>query len=341
MKRLIPLIVCTTFLCSNCGGKGPKSPASNYKITQEAMGTFVTITVAADEGDLDAAQAAVGKAFEAIHEADRLMSNYREDSEVSLINREAFDRPVRVGDRTFEVIKKAVETARETGGAFDATVGPLIRLWRDAEKANHVPSDEQIEAALEKVGSVDKIVLDEERKTVRFLVKGMEIDLGGVAKGYAVDRAAAVLRAEGVNNAVVEAGGDLMAIGRDRDGAKWVVGVRNFFRQGGHMERLALEDEAVATSGDYERFYEIQGERYSHIIDPRTGRPVKGAASVSVIAPDCATADALATAAAVLGFSRAMALTGEGRAFSRCEILFASYTRGFRDRLAPPPPTEK
>ncbi|RKY25462.1 MAG: hypothetical protein DRP79_06580, partial [Planctomycetota bacterium] len=120
-----------------------------------------------------------------------------------------------------------------------------------------------------------------------------------------------------------------------------VVVVRIFFRQGGHMERLAVEDEEVATSGDYERFYEIQGERYSHIIDPRTGRPVKGAASVSVIAPDCATADALATAAAVLGFSRAMALTGEGRAFSRCEILFASYTRGFRDRLAPPPPTEK
>ena len=337
MKRLALLLLVTAVLCSDCGGSGTGgSPAAgNYKITREVMDTIVTITVVTDEGSRDSAEAAVKKAFDAIHEVDRLMSAYREDSEVSEINRDAFDRPVKVSDLTFNAIKRSVEISRETDGAFDITVGPLMRLWRAAEEAGTLPAEETIKATLKKVGGADNILLNEEEKTVRFLVEGMRIDLGGIAKGIAVDRAVEVLRAEGIKGAVVDAGGDLAATGRDKDGVKWVVGVRNFFRRKGHIERLALEDKAVATSGDYERFYEIDGVRYSHIIDPRTGLPVKGAASVSVIAPDCATADALATAAGVLGPSRAMALVEEGRMFAGCEILFASYTHGFPDHLAP------
>lgn len=332
MKRLA-LLLAAAFLCPGCGG-GSAASEKTCKETQQIMGTFVTITVVADDSRRAEVQAAVDRAFDAMREVDRLMSNYREDSEVSRINRGAFAAPVKVSGWTFAVIKRSIEVSRATDGAFDITVGPLMRLWRDAEKAGAPPSAEAINDALKKVGAADKVLLDEEQKTVGFLVEGMEIDLGGIAKGYAVDRAVEALRAAGVS-AIVEAGGDLTAIGKNAGGRKWIVGVRNFFRREGHVERLALEDRSIATSGDYERYCEIGGRRYSHIIDPRTGMPVVGAASVSVIGPDCETADALATAASVLGFRRAASLPEESGIFAGCEILFASCTHGFRGYLVP------
>jgi thiamine biosynthesis lipoprotein len=336
MKRFALLFLILAVF-AGCGGKSASNAESDnlYKETQELMGTFATITAVADKAELPAAQAAVNKAFARLRQIEDLMSFHREDTEVALVNREAFDHPVEVSAETFEVIKAAVQFARDTDGAFDITVGPLVRLWAEAGEAGKLPSQEQIADALTKVGAATKIKLDEEKKTVRFTVKGMSIDLGGIAKGYAVDKAIEVLRAEGVNNAIVEAGGNMTVIGKNAEGKKWIIGVKNFFRKSGHVEQIEVENMAVSTSGDYERFVVIDGHRYSHIIDPRTGMPVEGAASVTVIARDGMTADAWSTAASVLGSTRALEMLRKDPKYGDCQMLFAACTQGFRDYLAP------
>jgi thiamine biosynthesis lipoprotein len=337
MKRLALSFLMLMSL-ANCGGKAapPGAPSDNlYTEKQEMMGTFVAITVVTDEANRPKAQDAVNKAFAYFRHLEDLVSFHRDDTEVARINREAFDHPVPVSDETYDLIKIAVECSRETEGAFDITVGPLVTLWAKAGEANKLPTDEEIKDALGKVGAVDKIKLDDEKKTVQFAVKGMSIDLGGIAKGYAVDKAIAILRAGGIENAIVQAGGQVHAIGRNPDGRKWRVGVRNFFRKEGSFETIELEDMDVATSGDYERFVIINGRAYSHIIDPRTGRPVEGASSVSIIAKDGTTADGWSTAASVLGVQKAMELFQKNPKYKDCQLLFAGCTPGFRDFLAP------
>ena len=154
---------------------------------------------------------------------------------------------------------------------------------------------------LSKIGS-DKVVLDNRKKSLRFLKNGMEIDLGGIAKGYAVDKAALVLRKSGIKNALIDAGGDIYCIGEKAKGQKWIVGVRDPIEEHRVIEELALQDLAAATSGGYENFLETEGKQYNHIIDPRDGNPVENnLISVTIIAKDCLTADALATAVSVLG----------------------------------------
>jgi thiamine biosynthesis lipoprotein len=337
MKRFVFFAFASLVLLSGCGGKSATTaPSSNlYKATKEMMGTFVTITVVATDAEQPKAQQAVANAFDRMRRIEDLMSIHRDDTELAHVNREAFAAPVRVSDDTYEVIRASIQFAKDTEGAFDITVGPLVKLWEEAGKTGKLPADAEIKEALTRVGAVDKLKLDDKEKTVRFMVRDMSIDLGGIAKGYAVDKAIEVLRAEGMNNAVVQAGGQVTAIGRNADGKKWLVDVRNFFRANGHFERLELENMDVATSGDYERFVTIDGRRYSHIIDPRTGRPVEGASSVSIIAKDGATADAWSTAASVLGFNKATELLRKNDRYKDCQLLFAGCTQGFSDYLAP------
>jgi len=339
MKKLGVLAIAFCMLCCGCGGKSggdgsPPAGKTTYEETKEMMGTFVKITVVSDKAGFDKAQKAVDKAFARFAELEALLSFHRDDSEIARVNRDAFDAPVAVSAETHELIKSAVQFCKDTDGAFDITVGPLVTLWAKAGEAGKLPADDEISAALAKVGA-DKIVLDDEKKTVRFAVQGMSIDLGGIAKGHAIDRAIEILRAEGVNDAMVQAGGQITAIGRNADGKKWLVGVRNFFRADGHFETVELEDMDVSTSGDYERFVVIDGRKYSHIIDPRTGRPVEGASSVSIIAKDGTTADAWSTAASVLGFNKAIELLRKDGKYKDCEILWAGCSQGFRDYLAP------
>jgi len=336
MKRLALLFLILAVF-AGCGGKsGGKAESGNlYKETQELMGTFATVRVVAGKEDLPRAQEAVNKVFACLRHMEDLMSFHREDTEVAQVNREAFDHPVAVSAETFEVIKAAVQFAKDTDGAFDITVGPLVKLWADAGKAGRLPTQEEIADALSKVGAAAKIKLDEEKKTVQFAVKGMSIDLGGIAKGYAVDRAIEILRAAGFQDAIIDVGGNMTVIGRNADGKKWTVGVKNFFRKNGYVEQVEAENMAVSTSGDYERFVVINGHRYSHIIDPRTGMPVEGAASVTIIAGDGMTADAWSTAASVLGSSKALELLRKDAKYDDCQMLFAACTQGFRDYLAP------
>jgi len=289
----------------------PRTPGKLYKETEILMGTTVMVSLYPPQGRSGRELAA--RAFDAMNEIDRLMSDYRPDSEVSLINRQAGGDYVPVSAKVHDMILRAGYFSRLSGGAFDPTIRPLLRLWQAAGKAKQLPDP----GALEQARSLVNWLLispmawtdREPAFAVRLGRKGMELDLGGIAKGYAVDRAIAALKEQGVRRALVDAGGDLFALGAHPDGRPWVIGIQSPNNEGALLEkRLRVTDAGVATSGDYRRFVEIEGRRYSHIIDPRTGQPVEHMASVTVIAPNATDADALATTLSVLGPKAGMAL---------------------------------
>jgi thiamine biosynthesis lipoprotein len=242
------------------------------------------------------------------------MSTYIVDSELSQVNREAFGQPVRVSDETFEVLQKAKHFSELTGGAFDITVGPLGDLWRKAGDANVPPTESEIADARSKVG-YEKLVLDPDACTVRFAVEGMKLDLGGIAKGYAIDKSVQAMRQGGAIGAMVDIGGDVRCFGTPPKGKKaWVVGLQDPTVAPDDMATnkllltLSIPDAAVTTSGDYRRFTEVQGRKQSHILDAESGRGAGKLVSVTIIAPDALTADALATAVSVLGLDKGSAL---------------------------------
>ncbi len=231
---------------------------------------------------------AVEDAFREIRRLDGILSDYDPESELSRLNREG---SLEAGPDLLSFVEASAEFSRRFGGAFDITVGPLVDLWGFRDGRHRVPPDGEIRAALEKVGS-SKIRISGRRVT---LDEGMRLDPGAVGKGFAVDRAAAVLREAGVRRALVDFGSTVCAVGA------WEAAVRDPGEPGKSLCAVALEDESLSTSGDYEKFFEADGTRYGHILDPRTGRPARGVASVSVVAPTAAESDAAATAAFVSG----------------------------------------
>ncbi len=285
-------------------GVNGSSPLQQFKETRMQMGTLVSITVF--ERKKDTAEKAIDLAFNRIAEIENLMSNYKEDSELSMINRKASAEFVPLTQDTFTVIKKAIEFSRLSRGAFDITCGPLCKLWKDAGKSGRLPTNEELEKILNVVG-YNKINLNVEKQALSFQSTsggGMELDVGGIAKGYAVDEAIRVLKGHGIESALVEAGGDLYAMGTKPGGKHWLVGIQDPLHPDNaetFLGKLKIKDCAVATSGDYQRFVVINGKKYSHIVNPLTGWPVKNVPSVTVIASDATTADALATALSVMG----------------------------------------
>ncbi len=260
--------------------------------TFPAMGTLHTITLFDAEGP-GAANDARGYLM-TLH---KNWSCFAADSLVSKINRAAGRSPVAVDRDTFEVLRQARRYSRLTGGAFDVTVGPLADLWRQAIRARRLPADEDVWQALELVDGED-MLLDEAAQTVMLRRPGQRIDLGGIAKGYAIDGLRDRLKARGVHRALLDLGGTVAALG-----CRLPVGIRNPFEpNGAPMGTLTLEDRIVVTSGVYERFTTVSGHRYHHVADPRTGFPSKsGLASVSLVGERGAALDALATAALILG----------------------------------------
>lgn len=267
------------------------------KRTEMIMGTLVEITA------IPANEKAIKEAFNEMRRIDALMNIYREESEVSLLNREG---EARVSKETLEVIKKSIEFSRLTGGAFDITCGPLVNLWKRAKKKKKIPTTEEIKEVVSLVG-YEKLVL--EGNWVRFKEKGMQIDLGGIAKGYAVDKAIEVLKKNGVRQALVNAGGDLYALGKASQGEKWQIGIQHPRQEGKILTIIKVKDGAVATSGDYQRYFMLEGKRFAHIVNPMTGWTVQDVPmSVTIIAPDAVSADALATGIFVLGPEEGMKL---------------------------------
>ncbi len=267
------------------------------KRSQMIMGTMVEITVIPPD------EQAIEAAFEEMKKVDALMSTYKENSEVSILNREGENH---LSAETLQVIREAINFSEITGGAFDITCKPLINLWKKAKKEQVIPSPQEIKEALSLVG-YEKILL--EGDMIRFEQKGMQIDLGGIAKGYAVDRAIEALRKNGIRRALVNAGGDLYALGNGPGDEKWQVGIQDPREEDKLLDIIKVKDVGVATSGDYQRYFTIEGKRLSHIVNPKTGQTVQDVPmSVTVIALHATTTDALATGVFVLGPQKGMEL---------------------------------
>ncbi|MDH3198636.1 MAG: FAD:protein FMN transferase [Candidatus Krumholzibacteria bacterium] len=264
----------------------------------QTMGTWATLSlVTADSAAVaDVAYAAL----RVFHRVDSLMSNWTDASEVARINREAARSEVAVHPEVADVIAFAQQVAEESGGAFDITVEPLVRLWGFLGGTPRVPAQREIDAVLDRVGA-DKVRFDARAATLRFTRDDVRIDLGGIAKGYGADGVAAVLRRGGVADALVDLSGNMVALGSAATHEGWTVGIRDPSGALPYLARLDLHDEAVATSGDYEQFVAADGRRHGHIIDPRTGWSARGLSSVTVVTHRAMAADAWATALFVLG----------------------------------------
>ena len=272
----------------------------------EAMGTIVNIRVWARD---DArAREAIGRAFDEISRLERLMTTWRDDSDVSKVNAAAGVAPVAVSPETFEVVERAQEFSARSGGVFDITFYAMKGLWKfDQDLDPRLPDPNEI-ARRRALIDYRKLKLDKEKRTLFLVEKGMAINLGGIAKGYAVDRATDILRKAGFPDCIVQAGGDLMLSG-SKGGAPWQAGIRDpRSERDEYFATAPVINHAFSTAGDYERTFFINGKRYHHIIDPRTGYPATEARSVTVFAPDALTADGLDDAALILGPEKGMAL---------------------------------
>jgi thiamine biosynthesis lipoprotein len=290
-------------LLLSAAGVIPAEPRlDRYRFAEPHMGTEFQIIVYA--GDEAVANRAKKEAFERIATLDGIMSDYRPTSELMRLCQKAGGAPVPVGEDLFYVLSRAQEVSRRSDGAFDVTVGPVVKLWRKARRTQRLPDAQDLARARELVG-YDKVKIDDQKHTVQLLKAGMLLDLGGIAKGYAADAALAVLKKHGITRALVAAGGDIAVSGPPPDAQGWTVGIAPLENPEKKPNKfLLLKDAAVSTSGDAEQHVEIDGKRYSHIVDPRTGLGLVGRMSVTVVAPNGTTADSLTKVVAVLGPER-------------------------------------
>jgi len=268
------------------------------------MGTEVSVYLWSD--DPEVGRLALEEVFAEAARIDRLMSTYKDESEISKINREAADAPVVAGDELFGLIRRALDISVLTRGAFDITYDSVGQHYDFRSRQR--PDENTVEAERENI-DYRLVVLDQAAGTVSFSQQGVRINLGGIAKGYVVERGIDILRHSGIAHAIVTAGGDSRLLG-DRRGRPWMVGIRDPRNDGEVAISVPLADEAISTSGDYERFFDEDGIRYHHIIQPSTGIPAGGVHSASVIGPDAVITDALSTSVFVMGVEQGLTLIG-------------------------------
>jgi FAD:protein FMN transferase len=275
-----------------------------YSFSAPHMGTlFKVVLYAPSEASAKKAAAA---AFAHVAELNRIMSDYLPDSELMRLCKQAGGAPVEVSAELFDILQKAEKFSELTEGAFDVTVSPVVRLWRRARRSGRLPEPHELKKALTLV-DFHKIRLDPRGRKVQLLLAGMLLDLGSIAKGYAADAALAVLRQHGCPRALVAAGGDIAVGTAPPDAPGWKIGIAPLKDPGAPPTRyLLLANAGVSTAGDAEQFVEIDGKRYSHIIDPKTGVGLLGRRSVTVVAPNTTSSDALDTALAVMGRQRGL-----------------------------------
>jgi thiamine biosynthesis lipoprotein len=276
--------LCLCALAANATRARTAGTSLRFEKTEEAMGSsFSVVLYGADRGQLEKA---ADRALDEVHRLDRLLSNYRPDSEWSRMNREAADRPVQVSPELFDLLSACLNYSVASDGAFDITVGPLIRTWGFMKGEGALPRPDDVAAARQRVG-YRHVHLDPAWRTVRFDRAGVELDPGGIGKGYAVDRAVDMLRREQINVALLSAAGSSiygMSTPPDEpDG--WRITIRAPENPNKSAAEVMLKDMSISTSGSYEKFFWAEGRTYSHLIDPRTGAPAQGTASVSVVAP--------------------------------------------------------
>lgn len=276
---------------------------SYWSFSRRAMACEFTVYLPPNHPD---AFTAAEAALDEIQSMEDLLTVYRDDSPMSYVNQSAHQGPVRVDARMFEVLGRAAELHRLTGGAFDVTAGALIKKWGFFRGPRRVPSDEEIQAGLACSG-MQHVHLDERAMTVRYDVPGLEINLGAIGKGYSIDRAVRRMSRDfGVHSALMQGGlSSVFGLGNPGDPRGWLVGIKHPFDDSKLVATVRLQDRALGTSGTDNQYFEENGRRYGHILDPRSGRPADGLAAVSVVAADCATADALSTALFVMGLDKA------------------------------------
>jgi len=271
-----------------------------YQREEAIMGTRVAVELWATDQRL--AQRGIDAVMADMHRTDELMSTYKPQSQLSQVNAHAFERPVQVDADIVDVVEQSLEYSRMSDGVFDITYASVGYLYD--YRAHVHPTDAEIAAALQSV-DYRQLRVDRAARTIRFLRPGMRIDLGGFAKGWAVDRGVEILRSLGIEHAMVNAGGDTRLLG-DRRGKPWIVGIRDPRRDGIVVTRIPLADEAISTSGDYERFFERDGVRHHHILVPGTGRSPSVVRSVTVIGPTATRTDGLTKPIFIFGVERGM-----------------------------------
>jgi FAD:protein FMN transferase len=279
---------------------------ARFEETQPHMGTLARIVLYAPHRD--AAAEALRTAFDRIEILNSTFSDYLPDSELSRLCEHAGGGPIAVSHHLVRILSEAQLLAKKSGGAFDVTAGPVIRLWRRARRQRELPSPEQLVHALERTG-YQYLKLNSTDSTAELMKAGMLLDLGGIAKGYAADEALKSLKECGIQSALVALGGDIAVSDAPPGKDGWTIEIAtNGFPGLAKPKPLLLRQAAVSTSGDAEQYVEIGGIRYSHIIDPRTGNALTGRSSVTVIAPTATESDGLATAISVLGPDRGLEL---------------------------------
>ena len=332
----IALLLFCTIALSSCSRK-----EKMYKESRTLMDTYCTITVVSPSKEM--AAEAIDKGFAEIKKLELLLNYFSDKSEIAAINKAAGIGPVKVSEDTLEMMRKTLEISKATDGTFDPTIAPIIKFWDFSNKRqdNSVPDGRVIKDTLK---LVDYRKIEINNKSEVFLVgKGMEIDLGGIAKGYAADKAMEAIKAEGIKSALVAVAGDIRGFGSSTSGNAWKVGIQDPRPETGSEKpwedifaSLHLEDMAISTSGDYQRFFIKDGKRYHHILDPATGFPAEtDLLSASVIAPEGYIADGLSTAVFALGAEKGMALLKamgiEGVLVDRDRKVFV--TEGIREKI--------
>jgi thiamine biosynthesis lipoprotein len=274
-------------------------PERRYEQRQRHMGTEFQITAYAS--DPQRADAAMAAAFQRIEQLDQTLSNYRSDSELSRLSAGSPQaEPTAVGQDLWQVLRAADQVSRNSDGAFDVTIGPLSKLWRRARRTGQWPDRPRWEAARAAVG-YQHIEYETDTQLLRLTRPGTLLDLGGIAKGYALDQALRQMQHQGVTRVLIDGGGDILTGEPPPGQPGWRVGVAGLRPNDPIQQWLVIQNRAVATSGDLWQYFEIDGMRYSHLIDPRTGVPLTQSSSVTVIGPSGMLADAWASALSVLG----------------------------------------
>jgi len=291
MKKLVLLlsvILFTTSLFSQ----------QMYRRTLKLMGTRFDISVVAN--DAVKGNNYIDLAVAEISRIEQLISSWDKNSQTSLINRNAGIKPVKVDKELFDLIKRSIAISKLTDGAFDISYASMDRIWKFDGTMKTIPSEKEIKKSVSKVG-FQNIILDEEKQTVFLKLLGMKIGFGGIGKGYAADKAKNLLISKGVKAGIMNASGDMNTWGQQPNGDYWKVAITNPLNKKNAFGMLPIKSGAVVTSGNYEKYITLNGKRYSHIIDPRTGFPSSGIISATVFAPKAEFADALATSIFVMG----------------------------------------
>jgi thiamine biosynthesis lipoprotein len=296
--------ICIAMLSVSCS----RTKVRKYSRTELMFGTVCRISLVDTSGELDG-DAALEETFSRLADIEKRISRTQAGSEISSVNGQAGTAPVAVSEETYELVKTALQYARLTDGAFNPAIGPLVSLWGINTETAKVPSDEEISRVLPLL-DWREVVLDDVERSIFLPRQGMSLDLGGIGKGYAADVAKATLRQFGASSALVNLGGNILVIGTKPDGEAWRIGLQDpDSSRGEFFLSVSLTDGTVVTSGPYERYFVQDGVRYHHILDASTGYPaVTHIASVTIVGADSTGADALSTAAFVLGVEPSLAL---------------------------------